>query len=64
MEHHHGRASAVDLVNPDFVLLARALDAEGVRVDALDQVGPVLAKALESAVSTLIEIPWQLVEAD
>jgi acetolactate synthase-1/2/3 large subunit len=48
------------LANPDFVRLAQAFGAEAERIDALDQVGEALERALARNTITLIEIPVAL----
>lgn len=62
MEEYGGRTIGVDLANPDFVKLAQAYGAEGMRVEALEKVEGRLAEALARPIPTLIEIPWELVE--
>lgn len=56
-DHLYGRRSGVDVRPPDFVALAHAFGARGIRVDDLNQVGETLASVLESDGPTLIEIP-------
>jgi acetolactate synthase-1/2/3 large subunit len=51
-----GRHIAVDLVNPDFVRLAEAYGALGLRVETLDQFEPALRQALEAERPALIEV--------
>ncbi|MFV1968201.1 MAG: thiamine pyrophosphate-binding protein [Pirellulaceae bacterium] len=51
-----GRYIAVDLVNPDFVRLAEAYGALGLRVQALEEFEPALHQALEADRPALIEI--------
>jgi len=46
--HYGGRRIAVDLVNPDFVALAEAFGATGVRVDGLTGVASAVGSALDS----------------
>ncbi len=55
-----GRRSEVDLVNPDFVALAKAFGAEAVRVERLDGIKPALESALENEGPTLIEMKVEL----
>jgi acetolactate synthase-1/2/3 large subunit len=57
-----GRRSQVDLVNPDFVAMARAFGAAGVRVEGPGHVRAALESALvtENDKPTLIEIPVAL----
>ena len=53
-----GRIYGAALHNPDFVKLAEAYGARGVRVDA-DRLGPALQEALNIDAPTLIEVPVQ-----
>ena len=55
-----GRRSEVDLVNPDFVALAKAFGAEAVRVERPDGIKPALESALENEGPTLIEMKVEL----
>jgi thiamine pyrophosphate-dependent acetolactate synthase large subunit-like protein len=61
-----GRWGEADLVNPDFVALARAFGAEAERVEALDDLPRGLEKALAHPGPTLLELPiaidppWEL----
>ena len=59
-EMRYGGAHAVDLVNPDFIALARAFGVEGCRVTSIEQLGPAVAKAIEADRITLIELPGRL----
>jgi thiamine pyrophosphate-dependent acetolactate synthase large subunit-like protein len=52
-----GRWGEADLVNPDFVALARAFHAEGRRVQGLDELGPALTQALGRQGPTVLELP-------
>ena len=56
-DHLYGRRSGVDVKPPDFVALAHAFGARGIRVEGLDRVGETLASVLDAAGPTLIEIP-------
>jgi len=56
-DHLYGRRSGVDLLPPDFVALARAFGAKGVRVDNIGDVGATLKSALGEAGPVLIEAP-------
>jgi acetolactate synthase-1/2/3 large subunit len=56
-DHLYGRRSGVDVKPPDFVALAHAFGARGVKVEGLDRVGETLASVLDAAGPTLIEIP-------
>ena len=53
-----GRVYGAALHNPDFVKLAEAYGARGVRVEA-DRLGPALQEALSIDAPTLIEVPVQ-----
>ncbi len=53
----NGRHIGVDLHNPDFVKLAEAFGARGVRVDSMDEFKPALKEALDADALTLIEYP-------
>lgn len=53
-----GRVYGAALHNPDFVKLAEAYGARGVRVDP-DMLGPALREALNIDAPTLIEVPVQ-----
>ncbi len=61
-----GRSGDADLVNPDFVLLARAFGAETERVAGLEGLPRALEKALGQPGPTLLELPlaidppWEL----
>ena len=61
-----GKYGEVDLANPDFPVLARAFGAQGVRVDAIDELPEALARALRHRGPTLLELPmaveppWEL----
>ncbi|HLF61525.1 MAG TPA: thiamine pyrophosphate-binding protein [Acidimicrobiia bacterium] len=56
-DHLYGRRSGVDIRPPDFVALARAFGARGIRVDDLSRVGAALASVLDAEGPTLIEVP-------
>ena len=51
------RADTGEDYNPDFVALARAYGAEGVRIDAADEFRPALERAIASRRPTVIEVP-------
>ncbi|MEM7129348.1 MAG: thiamine pyrophosphate-binding protein [Chloroflexota bacterium] len=57
-DQYDGQFMAVDLVNPDFVALARAFGAYGVQATTSDELAIKLAEALTADKPTLIEIPW------
>ncbi len=56
-DHLYGRHSGVDVRPPDFVALAHAFGARGLRVDDLSRVGDTIASVLEAEGPTLIEVP-------
>ena len=56
-DHLYGRRSGVDVRPPDFVALAHAFGARGIRVDDLSRVGETLSSVLEADGPTLIEVP-------
>lgn len=56
MDHLYGRQNGVELLPPDFVALAKAFGAHGVRVE-LDGVGTAIDDALNRGGPVLIEIP-------
>jgi thiamine pyrophosphate-dependent acetolactate synthase large subunit-like protein len=56
-DHIYGRRSGVDVRPPDFVALAHAFGARGIRVEDLSRVGETLASVLDADGPTLIEIP-------
>ena len=62
----YGRTLGADLVNPDFVALARAFGVDGQLVTSLDQLGGAVKAAIASQRITVIEvqhkIPWQAME--
>src|SRR5262245_50606562 len=61
-----GKSYEVDLANPDFPALARAFGAQGVRVDAIDELPEALTRALRHRGPTVLELPmaveppWEL----
>ncbi len=59
-QKRYGRTCAIDLVNPDFVALARAFGAGARRVQAVEELGPALREALEAGHPWLIEFPVAL----
>jgi acetolactate synthase-1/2/3 large subunit len=52
-----GRVYGADLHNPDFVKLAQAYGARGVRADGADELESALVEALATDAPTLIEVP-------
>jgi acetolactate synthase-1/2/3 large subunit len=61
-----GRSGEVDLANPDFVALAHAFGARGVKVKGLDDLGDAIRAGFAASGPTLIEInmvidpPWDV----
>jgi thiamine pyrophosphate-dependent acetolactate synthase large subunit-like protein len=56
-DHLYGRRSGVDLQPPDFVALAHAFGARGVRVEDLSAVGAAVESALDARGPVVIEVP-------
>lgn len=56
-ELYGGRIIASDLVNPDFVAMARSYGAHACRVTSLDQLRNAIVDGLASDLPTVIEIP-------
>lgn len=56
-DHLYGRRSGVDITPPDFVALAHAFGARGVRVDDLSKVGATLESVLDTDGPVVIEVP-------
>lgn len=54
---YDGRVIATDLVNPDFVALAKAFGANGVCVRSPDELGEALQRGFASDLPTIIEVP-------
>ena len=52
-EKRYGRTNAVDLVNPDFMMLARAFGVDSQRVESIDQLDLTITKAIESNQTTI-----------
>ncbi|WMY11023.1 thiamine pyrophosphate-binding protein [Paraburkholderia phenoliruptrix] len=50
------RVSATDLVNPDFVMFARAFGCQGELVQSTDEFAPAFERAVESGKPALIEV--------
>ena len=64
-EQRYGRTLAVDLANPDFVMLARSFGLRGRRVDRLDELGPALTEALAGGcwvIEVTLPVPLQVME--
>lgn len=56
-DHLYGRRNAVDILPPDFVGVAEAFGARGLRVDDLDAVPDVVESVLDLEGPVLVEIP-------
>jgi thiamine pyrophosphate-dependent acetolactate synthase large subunit-like protein len=56
-DHLYGRRSGVDLLPPDFVALAHAFGAKGMRVGDIKKVGEAVKSALGHPGPVLIEVP-------
>ena len=57
MNRFAGRIYGADLHNPDFVKLAAAYGARGVRAEGAEQLAAALQEALQVDAPTLIEVP-------
>jgi acetolactate synthase-1/2/3 large subunit len=54
---HFGRESNVALTNPDFVRYAESFGARGYRVEAAEDLAPILSQALADATVSVIDCP-------
>lgn len=54
---YDGKVIASDLVNPDFVALAKSFGANGVRATTLDECRSAMQMGFESDLPTIIEVP-------
>ena len=52
-----GRTYGVSFDNPDFTQLARSFGAVGYRVQAADELQPVLKEAFEAKVPAIVDVP-------
>ena len=52
-----GRVIATDLVNPDFMKLAEAFGAQGIRAETPEQLRDALKRGFATDVPTLVEVP-------
>jgi acetolactate synthase-1/2/3 large subunit len=52
-----GRTSHIEFTNPDFVKYAESFGARGYRVEASDELGPVLQQALGDGTVSVIDCP-------
>lgn len=53
----YGRPAFVEFGNPDFVKLAESFGCAGYRVEAADELGPILTEALQQDVPAVIDCP-------
>lgn len=62
----YGRTIAAELMNPDFVTLARSFNVDACRVSSLGELGTAVAGAIASGRTSVIEavvpIPWQAMD--
>ncbi len=58
-DHLFGRRSGVDILPPDFVELAHAFGATGIRVDDHSRIGEVVGESLGASGPVVIEVPNQ-----
>jgi acetolactate synthase-1/2/3 large subunit len=56
-DHLYGRRCGVDIKPPDFMKLAEAFGAVGLRVKNPREVGAALRQALDSGRPTILEVP-------
>ncbi len=54
---HFGRPSHVDFTNPDFVKFAESFGAKGYRVEAADELAPILKQAIADDTVAVIDCP-------
>ena len=54
---YDNRVIASDLVNPDFVAMAKSFGANGFRAETLDECRDAIRKGFESDLPTIIEVP-------
>ena len=58
-----GRTISSEFINPDFVKLAEAIGAEGLRISKPEDVQPVVAQALSNGRPTVIDVVIDNTEA-
>jgi acetolactate synthase-1/2/3 large subunit len=61
-DRRFGRDSHIDFRNPDFVQYAESFGARGFRVDATEQLGPVLREALSCGTVAVVDCPVDYAE--
>lgn len=54
---HFGRPSNIDFTNPDFVKFAESFGAKGYRVEAADQLAPILKQAIADDTVVIVDCP-------
>ncbi len=59
---HFDRATAIDFVNPDFVMLAESFGAKGYRVNSAEEFIPTLEAALNDGTVSVIDCPVDYAE--
>ncbi len=59
---HFERATAIDFVNPDFVMLAESFGAKGYRVNSAEEFIPTLEAALNDGTVSVIDCPVDYAE--
>lgn len=59
IEDHGGKVIATDLHNPDFVKLAEAFGAQGLRANSVEELAKALDEGLKTPGPTLIEMPME-----
>ena len=59
---HFSRATAIDFVNPDFVMLAEAFGAKGYRVNSAEDFIPTMEAALNDGTVSIIDCPIDYAE--
>jgi len=59
---HFDRATAIDFVNPDFVMLAESFGAKGYRVNSAEEFIPTLEAALNDGTVSIIDCPVDYAE--
>jgi acetolactate synthase-1/2/3 large subunit len=52
-----GHLAGTKFTNPDLVMLAESFGVAGMRVSAADEVTPIIKRALELDVPSVVEIP-------
>ena len=57
-----GRPAHIDFTNPDFVKYAEAFGAKGYRVEASDELVPILKDAFDQKVPSVIDCPVNYAE--